>query len=175
MAFKSDAKHIWTALKQSGTDIGNYNITKLSAALAYYTVFALAPMLIVFTSILSFFFKRDAIEGRVYGQIIAKHKDKQTGTEGETKQKRTEEEAHRKGPTQQPGKQKESNSRGREKEADARKQIGHKRTTKKKKQTNKTKNSRRSRRQAQKQGSSRERRKEDTKNKTQGKHDSKTT
>lgn len=69
MAFKFKLKNIWTALKQSGSDIGNYNITKLSAALAYYTVFALAPMLIVFTSLLSFFYGREATEGRVYGQI----------------------------------------------------------------------------------------------------------
>jgi len=69
MAFKFKFKDIWTALKQSGSDIGTFNITKLSAALAYYTVFALAPMLIVFTSIVSFFYGREATEGRVYGQI----------------------------------------------------------------------------------------------------------
>jgi membrane protein len=69
MALKLNFKHIWTALKQSGSDIGNYNITKLSAALAYYTVFALAPMIIVLTSVISFFYGRDATEGQVYGQI----------------------------------------------------------------------------------------------------------
>src|SRR4051812_10963335 len=69
MAFKLKFKNIWTSLKKSGSDIGDYNITKLSAALAYYTVFALAPMIIVITSILSFFYKREAIEGRVYGEI----------------------------------------------------------------------------------------------------------
>ena len=69
MALKLNFKHIWTAFKQSGSDIGNYNITKLSAALAYYTVFALAPMLIVLTSIVSFFYGRQATEGRIYGQI----------------------------------------------------------------------------------------------------------
>jgi membrane protein len=69
MALKLKFKHIWTALKQSGSDIGNYNITKLSAALAYYTVFALAPMLIVLTSVISFFYGREATEGRVFGQI----------------------------------------------------------------------------------------------------------
>lgn len=69
MAFKFKLKNVWTALKKSGSDIGNYNITKLSAALAYYTVFALAPMLIVFTSIISFFYGRQATQGQVYGQI----------------------------------------------------------------------------------------------------------
>jgi len=69
MAIKLKLKNIWTALKNSGSDIGNYNITKLSAALAYYTVFALAPMLIVLTSVISFFYGREATEGQVYGQI----------------------------------------------------------------------------------------------------------
>src|SRR4051812_10275768 len=69
MAFKLKMKNLWTSLKKSGSDIGDYNITKLSAALAYYTVFALAPMIIVITSILGFFFKREAVDGRVYGQI----------------------------------------------------------------------------------------------------------
>lgn len=69
MSLKVTAKHVWTALKKSGSDIGTYNITKLSAALAYYTVFALAPMLIVLTSIISFFYGRQATEGQVYGQI----------------------------------------------------------------------------------------------------------
>ena len=69
MSLKLKLKNIWTSLKKSGSDIGTYNVTKLSAALAYYTVFALAPMMIVFTSIISFFYGREAAEGQVYGQI----------------------------------------------------------------------------------------------------------
>jgi len=69
MALKLKFKNIWTALKKSGSDIGDYNVTKLSAALAYYTVFALAPMIIVLTSVISFFYGREATEGQVYGQI----------------------------------------------------------------------------------------------------------
>ncbi len=66
---KLKVKDIWTSLKQSGSDISDYNITKLSAALAYYTVFALAPMLIVLISIVSFFYGKEATQGQVYGQI----------------------------------------------------------------------------------------------------------
>ncbi len=64
-------KNIWTTFKQSGSDFGNYNVLKLSAALAYYTVFALAPMLIVLISIVSFFYGRQAAhaQGQIYGQI----------------------------------------------------------------------------------------------------------
>ncbi len=66
---KLKIKNIWTSLKQSGSDIGTYNITKLSAALAYYTVFAIAPMLIVLISVVSFFYGKDAARGQIYGQI----------------------------------------------------------------------------------------------------------
>ncbi len=62
-------KNIWTTFKQSGSDFNDYNVLKLSAALAYYTVFALAPMLIVLISIVSFFYGRQAAQGQIYGQI----------------------------------------------------------------------------------------------------------
>jgi membrane protein len=41
----------------------------MSAALAYYTVFSLAPMLLVIITICGIFFGREAIEGRIYTQI----------------------------------------------------------------------------------------------------------
>src|ERR1051325_12014317 len=42
---------------------------KLSASLAYYTVFSLSPMLIVIISLCGLFYGEDAIEGRIYEQI----------------------------------------------------------------------------------------------------------
>ncbi len=66
---KLKVKNIWSSFKKSGSDIGTYNITKLSAALAYYTVFALAPMLIVLISLISFFYGKEAAQGKIYGQI----------------------------------------------------------------------------------------------------------
>jgi membrane protein len=42
---------------------------KLSASLSYYTLFSLAPMLLLIISLASAFFGRDAIEGRVFFQI----------------------------------------------------------------------------------------------------------
>jgi membrane protein len=42
---------------------------KLSASLAYYTVFSLGPMLIVIIYLCGIFFGREAIEGSIYGQI----------------------------------------------------------------------------------------------------------
>jgi membrane protein len=45
------------------------NGLKLSAALSYYTVFSIAPLLIVVISLAGLFFGRDAVAGRVYTQI----------------------------------------------------------------------------------------------------------
>ncbi len=42
---------------------------KLSAALAYYTVFALAPLLMLIISLISAFLGKDAIENNIYPQI----------------------------------------------------------------------------------------------------------
>lgn len=42
---------------------------KLSAALAYYTVFALAPLLMLVISLISIFLGQDAIENNIYPQI----------------------------------------------------------------------------------------------------------
>jgi membrane protein len=42
---------------------------KLSASLAYYTIFSLAPMLIVLLSIGGIFYGQDALQGKVFSQI----------------------------------------------------------------------------------------------------------
>src|SRR5689334_6915924 len=62
-------KNIWSVLKQSFTDFAALGITRMAAALAYYTVFALAPMLLVIITVCSVFYGKDAIEGRIYHQI----------------------------------------------------------------------------------------------------------
>jgi len=43
----------------------------MSAALAYYTIFSLAPMLIVIISLCDVFLGKQAIEGKVYGEIAS--------------------------------------------------------------------------------------------------------
>src|SRR5215831_17332197 len=62
-------KNIWSVLKQTFSDFSNLAITRMAAALSYYTVFSLTPMLLVIITVLGFFFGRDAIEGRIYDQI----------------------------------------------------------------------------------------------------------
>lgn len=62
-------KFAFTLLSDSFSEFMNDNGLKLSAALSYYTVFSLAPMLLVIISVLSIFFGRDAIQGELFDQI----------------------------------------------------------------------------------------------------------
>ncbi|WP_143309896.1 YihY/virulence factor BrkB family protein [Chitinophaga vietnamensis] len=65
----SKIKIYWQVLKQSGSDFIDDKVLKLSAALAYYTIFSIAPMLIIIIFLCDLFLGKEAIEGSVYGQI----------------------------------------------------------------------------------------------------------
>lgn len=62
-------KDIWTLLVATYNGFSNDRCLKLSAALAYYTVFALAPLLVLLISITSVFFGEEAIQGEIFSQI----------------------------------------------------------------------------------------------------------
>ena len=62
-------KKTWRLLVNSFNHFNDFNGFKLSAALSYYTVFSVAPLLIVIISLAGIFFGRLAVEGRVYHQI----------------------------------------------------------------------------------------------------------
>lgn len=59
----------WKILKQTAVDCMDDKVFKLSAALSYYTVFSIAPMLIVIITLCDIFLGKEAIEGSIYGQI----------------------------------------------------------------------------------------------------------
>jgi membrane protein len=56
-------------LKQTINESIDDNVLKLSAALSYYTIFSLPPLLIVIISITGVFFGADAVRGELFGQI----------------------------------------------------------------------------------------------------------
>lgn len=60
---------VYQYLKQVFTEFAEDNILKYSASLAYYTVFSLAPVLIVIISMCGVLFGKEAIQGQIYGQI----------------------------------------------------------------------------------------------------------
>jgi len=61
-------KHIWKVLLQTISDFSTLNIFRMSAALAYYTIFGLAPMIIIALKILSVFASAKP-EGYIFHQM----------------------------------------------------------------------------------------------------------
>lgn len=66
---KFSFKDIWSIIKQSFSDFIDNKVLKLSAALAFYTIFSLPAMLIIVISVSDIFYGRAAIEGTLYNQI----------------------------------------------------------------------------------------------------------
>lgn len=62
-------KTYFRLLKESGKEFFNDNVIKLSASLAYYTVFSIGPLLLVVISLTGLFFKRETITGKIYWQM----------------------------------------------------------------------------------------------------------
>lgn len=56
-------------IKVAGSAFAQDNCVKLSAALSYYTVFSISPLLIIVISLSSIFFGRDAIQGKIFLQL----------------------------------------------------------------------------------------------------------
>lgn len=54
-----------TVFKEFSAD----NIFKYSASLAYYTVFSIAPFVIILTTLSGFFFGKEAMQGEIYDQL----------------------------------------------------------------------------------------------------------
>ncbi|MGN6569619.1 MAG: YihY/virulence factor BrkB family protein [Flavipsychrobacter sp.] len=66
---KVTAKGIWEVTKNTFSGFSNDKVTKLSASLAYYTVFSMGPLMVVLISLCAIFFKRDVVEGKVYATL----------------------------------------------------------------------------------------------------------
>ena len=62
-------KNTWSVIMQSFIDFIDNKVFKLSAALAFYTIFSLPAMLIIVISVSDIFYGRAAIEGTLYHQI----------------------------------------------------------------------------------------------------------
>ena len=66
---KITLKGIWGILKSAFTGFSDHKVTKLSGSLAYYTVFSMAPLLVVIISLCAIFLGQEAAEGQIYGQL----------------------------------------------------------------------------------------------------------
>lgn len=56
-------------MKEAGKAFSADNAVKLSAALSYYTIFAIGPLLVIVLSLSGIFLGEAAVEGKLYGQI----------------------------------------------------------------------------------------------------------
>lgn len=63
------AAGLWTVLKHAFVGWWGDNVPRMGAALAYYTLFSLAPILIVAIAIAGLAFGQEAVRGEIVGQI----------------------------------------------------------------------------------------------------------
>jgi membrane protein len=72
-----NAKEFLTLVKETFREWSEDKVSRLAAALAYYTIFSLAPFLVIVIAVAGFFFGQQAVEGQIVGQI-----EGLVGTEG---------------------------------------------------------------------------------------------
>lgn len=69
MKKKVTLKGIGHVLIKSFKGFSDDRITKMSSSLAYYTIFSMAPLLIIIISLSGLFLGKDAAEGKIYTQL----------------------------------------------------------------------------------------------------------
>jgi membrane protein len=62
---------LWAIIKDTATDWGKHDTARLAAALAYYSLLSLAPLLVITIAVVGFFFGADAARGRIAGELAA--------------------------------------------------------------------------------------------------------
>jgi membrane protein len=62
-------KRYFNLFKQTFSEFGEDKAQRLGAALAYYTIFSLAPLLLIAIAIAGLVFGRDAAQGQIFGQL----------------------------------------------------------------------------------------------------------
>ena len=68
-AYTLSIRKIPSIIKDTFKEFVNHNVLKLSASLAYYTIFSLPSMLIVVIGLCSIFYGKEAIQGTIFFQI----------------------------------------------------------------------------------------------------------
>ena len=59
----------WAAIKEAVNKVGQDNLFGSAAALSYYTIFALPPMLLVILRTTNLFYNRETIQKTIFRQI----------------------------------------------------------------------------------------------------------
>ncbi|WP_129716356.1 YihY/virulence factor BrkB family protein [Pedobacter sp. SYP-B3415] len=66
---KKFGTNTYQLLAAAGKGFSEDRVMKLSAALAYYTLFSLTPLLLIILSVTSILYKEEALEGKLFGEI----------------------------------------------------------------------------------------------------------
>ena len=69
MASLTNPADLWGMLKEAGNSFIEDMAPRLGAALAYYTIISLAPLLVIVLAVAGLLFGEKAAEGRVKGEI----------------------------------------------------------------------------------------------------------
>ncbi len=67
--FRIIARKIIYLFRETYNEFTADNAMKLSAALSYYTIFSLPPLLLIIINLTGFFFGAEAVRGEIFGQI----------------------------------------------------------------------------------------------------------
>ena len=62
-------KRYLTLFKQTFSEFGSDKVPRLGAALAYYTIFSIAPLLLIAISVAGLVFGREAVQGQLFTQL----------------------------------------------------------------------------------------------------------
>jgi membrane protein len=62
-------KTIWELLKETFSDWSEDKASRLAASLAYYTIFSIAPLIIIVIAVAGLVFGREAVQGQIEGQL----------------------------------------------------------------------------------------------------------
>lgn len=65
------AKTIWQIVKQTASDWSDDNAARLSAALAYYAILSIAPLLVLAVSVAGFVYGEDAARGQIASELAS--------------------------------------------------------------------------------------------------------
>ena len=63
-------KRYFRVLKDAGGAFIEDNCMKLAAAISYYTIFAIGPLLLIVISLAGWFYGEEAVQGKIYGQLM---------------------------------------------------------------------------------------------------------
>ena len=66
-----NAKSAWAILKETASDWSSDNATRLAAALAYYTVLSIAPLLVLAIAVAGLVFGEEAAKGQIASELAA--------------------------------------------------------------------------------------------------------